>query len=440
MQCSAKCPYSPDCKGAQAPIGKRFQQGENNLRPVVSTRLVVLAIVAAIALARRDRRRLSGTSSCIRSAAGTSGVQAPTSAQAGGSVVAAYPQIDVVIAEHPTTRASRRSSTGTATLKASPRRERVAIGVRLGWDGDGGGCRARPVADDDTFSPLQWWSQRIQAPNAHTITGGSRKVLVGVIDTGVDANHPDLDDNVDWSRSVSCVGGSRIRDPAAWNDDSGHGTNVAGVIAAEANGIGIVGIAPNVKLAIVKASTHSGDSDVFLARRGRLLARVGRRARRRRRQQQLLGRTAPLWAGRQRSAGRPGAARDHQGGRARGRVRAATRRLRGRVGREQRPRHHRPGARRAAAGCRAACPAWSPSPRSASSIGSPSDRPRTRARVCRRDRAGGGDFLQGIAARGLVLGPWPASMQVPNLLCDPCTGPDAATTATSRARPRRPRR
>ena len=40
--------------------------------------------------------------------------------------------------------------------------------------------------------------------------------------------------------------------------------------------------------------------------------------------------------------------------------------------------------------------------------------------------AGGGDFTQGQPPTGLVLGPWPASMQVPNLLCDPCTGPDAS--------------
>ena len=40
--------------------------------------------------------------------------------------------------------------------------------------------------------------------------------------------------------------------------------------------------------------------------------------------------------------------------------------------------------------------------------------------------APGGDFLQGAPPAGLVLGPWPASMQVPRLLCDPCEGPDAA--------------
>ena len=40
--------------------------------------------------------------------------------------------------------------------------------------------------------------------------------------------------------------------------------------------------------------------------------------------------------------------------------------------------------------------------------------------------APGGDFLQGVPPAGLVLGPWPAAFQVPRLLCDPCTGPDAS--------------
>jgi len=46
--------------------------------------------------------------------------------------------------------------------------------------------------------------------------------------------------------------------PAAWNDDNGHGTHTAGTIAAAANGIGIVGVAPNVKIAGIKAGNADG--------------------------------------------------------------------------------------------------------------------------------------------------------------------------------------
>ena len=109
-----------------------------------------------------------------------------------------------------------------------------------------------PATDADTFSALQWDMDQIDAPEAHAITGGSRAVLVGDLDTGLDYRHPDLAANVDVANSVSCVGGGPDQSPAAWADDNGHGTHTAGTIAAAANGIGVVGVAPNVRIAGVK--------------------------------------------------------------------------------------------------------------------------------------------------------------------------------------------
>jgi subtilisin family serine protease len=100
---------------------------------------------------------------------------------------------------------------------------------------------------------------QIQAPAARAINGGSPSVIVGDLDTGLDYTHPDLAPNVDFTRSVSCVGGVPNPDPAAWMDDNGHGTHTAGIIAAAKNGIGIVGVAPNVKIAGIKV----GDKDGF---------------------------------------------------------------------------------------------------------------------------------------------------------------------------------
>ncbi len=285
------------------------------------------------------------------------------------------------------------------------------------------GGSGQPVSDDDTFSPLQWWSQRIQAPDAHAITGGSRKVVVGVIDTGVDATHPDLDDNIDWSRSASCVSGAAVRDPAAWNDDSGHGTNVAGVIAAEANGIGIVGIAPNVRLAVIKASVHSGDSDFFLP--DAVICSL-------------------MWAADHDvdvannsystdsavSGGTTAFCRDDEEQRVI--IRA--------VGRAVEFAQRRGVSVVASAGndgldvndpANAGCkrlPSQLPGVITVSSIGL-DDRlavgPPSNFGLGYVDvTAPGGDFLQGVPPSGLVLGPWPAAFQVPRLLCDPCTGPN----------------
>jgi lantibiotic leader peptide-processing serine protease len=124
-----------------------------------------------------------------------------------------------------------------------------------------------PVVDADPFfvsaappvsGPGQWNTRKIQAPEAHAVTGGSSAVVVAVIDTGIDYTHPDLADRISFEDSVSCVGGERDPNPAAWADDNGHGTHNAGLIAAGANGVGIVGVAPNVRLAAVKVTNAAG--------------------------------------------------------------------------------------------------------------------------------------------------------------------------------------
>lgn len=115
-----------------------------------------------------------------------------------------------------------------------------------------------PATDSDSLSGLQWDMVQIHTPEAHAITGGSRSVVVGDIDTGLDYTHPDLAPNVDFAKSVSCISGAPDTNPAAWNDDNGHGTHTAGTIAAASNGIGIVGVAPNVKIAGIKAGNAAG--------------------------------------------------------------------------------------------------------------------------------------------------------------------------------------
>src|SRR6266516_2857375 len=100
--------------------------------------------------------------------------------------------------------------------------------------------------------------RQIHTPEAHAITGGSPSVLVGDIDTGLDYTHPDLRQNVDSANSVNCVSGAPVPGAVAADDDNGHGTHTAGTIAAASNGVGVVGVAPNVHIAGIKAGNADG--------------------------------------------------------------------------------------------------------------------------------------------------------------------------------------
>ena len=80
-----------------------------------------------------------------------------------------------------------------------------------------------------------------------------------VIDTGVDLDHPDL--NVDVSRSVSFIpwGGPNASSP---DDENGHGSHVAGTIAAVNNAIGVIGVAPGASVVAVKVLDKQGSGTV----------------------------------------------------------------------------------------------------------------------------------------------------------------------------------
>lgn len=187
---------------------------------------------------------------------------ATTVARAGGTLVYSYDAIGVVIArsDDPLFR---------DTLLRDSRIENAISTARFGVrvrDVDSVGAAGPPPGDlpntpgpfADNLSGLQWDMRQILVPDAHGITRGSPTVVVGDIDTGLDKDHPDLLPNIDFAKSVSCESGAPVSNPAAWDDHNGHGTHTAGTIAAAANGIGIIGVAPNVKIAGIKASLDSG--------------------------------------------------------------------------------------------------------------------------------------------------------------------------------------
>jgi subtilisin family serine protease len=176
---------------------------------------------------------------------------------AGGALVYSYQQIGVVVAR------SNRSDFA-ANLQSAPNIEDVAgtAGAASQVKDDQLNASGTDSTTTDTapkgasLSDLQWDMRQIHAFEAHSITKGSKSVLVGDIDTGADYTHPDLNPNIDFANSVSCIGGSPNTSPSAWKDDNGHGTHTAGTIAAV--GIGVTGVAPNVSLGVIKAGDAAG--------------------------------------------------------------------------------------------------------------------------------------------------------------------------------------
>lgn len=92
-------------------------------------------------------------------------------------------------------------------------------------------------------APLEWPETR------------GKGIKVGIVDTGIDLKHEDLQGRVKEYVNFTSYDRQDI------NDENGHGTHVAGIIAANKNNIGVVGIAPEVDLYIAKAFGKDGSAD-----------------------------------------------------------------------------------------------------------------------------------------------------------------------------------
>jgi subtilisin family serine protease len=199
---------------------------------------------------------LSGTQSPSGfDAAGSSAEISAAVSAAGGTVVNDLSsQIGVLVAESA-------STTFGDLLSASGLVE--VVGQDFSWQGVPGGG---PEPVDDFGESLQWDMQQIRADEAHDVQAGAPSVDVGVLDTGIDGRHVDFLKNgvfnVDCGRGRNSIAfvptGPGVGDPDPCVDNQFHGTHVAGTIAARANGIGIVGVAPNVTLVPVKVCDSTG--------------------------------------------------------------------------------------------------------------------------------------------------------------------------------------
>ena len=141
--------------------------------------------------------------------------------------------------------------------------------------GERGASSVAPLADapattsGEPLSRYQWDMRQIGATptGSYAKNVGSKKVRVGIIDTGVDGSHPDIAPNFDAELSHNFVSDKpdidgpcehpSCVDPAD-EDDDGHGTHVASTIGSPINGLGIAGVAPDVDLVNIRAGQDAG--------------------------------------------------------------------------------------------------------------------------------------------------------------------------------------
>jgi subtilisin family serine protease len=139
------------------------------------------------------------------------------------------------------------------------------------------------VIPDDPYLPSQWNLAQIEAFTAWDITTGSDRVVIAIVDSGVDLEHPELKDKIwtnddppgdaDGDGNPDDDQNGYVDDVHGWNfvnpkskpqDDYGSGTFVAGIIAAEANnGILMAGVSWGAEIMPIKVVDSGGGSDLW---------------------------------------------------------------------------------------------------------------------------------------------------------------------------------
>ena len=251
--------------------------------------VLALAVAAVAASSAMAGSRAPAREYVVSYSAGTSLTQAKAAVRRlGGKVVGKRTELRLLLVRTKSTRftkgvrrsavlgaAARNQPIGYATPALRPKRDLVETDGRADAAGRGGVTVRDTAADTDLVEPLaDWqWDMRMidaTADGSYAVQQGSKDVIVAVIDTGIDGSHPDIAPNFNqalsrnWTTDIPLIDGKCVRDPdhscSDPNDvdEDGHGTHVAGTIAAPINGLGMAGVAPNVTLVNDRAGQDSG--------------------------------------------------------------------------------------------------------------------------------------------------------------------------------------
>ena len=135
--------------------------------------------------------------------------------------------------------------------------------TNLTHERDDGAAEAQEIVPNDTlYSKYQWNLPQIATERGWNLSKGSQDVIVAVVDTGVELDHPDLKGRL--------VEGFNVVDPSSPpNDDVGHGTHVAGIIAAQVNNQeGVAGMTWYTRIMPIKALDSTGAGSAYAVAEG----------------------------------------------------------------------------------------------------------------------------------------------------------------------------
>jgi subtilisin family serine protease len=218
---------------------------------------------------------------------------------AGGSVLARLPEVGTLVA--------RSSHANFAALAARdpkvadvvedielpmiPGNDRLA--PRILSEAQAAAAAAAEPAGDDTqtgpdqfYNAFQWDKKRMRASNqgSYAVQQGRPDLVVAVLDSGADVlpvphadiAHPAAGTNFDFARSRAFFPVQPNPDgdpnPAAWDDKNGHGSWCLSAIGAPINGIGMVGVAPRVRLVALKVIGDDGSGSFVSVAQGLIYA------------------------------------------------------------------------------------------------------------------------------------------------------------------------
>jgi len=184
-------------------------------------------------------------------------------AAAGGTLDSVIAEAGVAFATSANPNFASRISGVTAVIRSDAVRFYSNPLTRVAFEGDVNAEVVNPPNNDGTYDtryPLLWGLDAVNAPEAWEAGSTGEGARVAVLDGGFNMNHPDLVPNINYTLSADMTGegiayGPNVDDPTGIFS---HGTHVAGTIGAARNTVGVIGVAPDVELVLVKVLRNEG--------------------------------------------------------------------------------------------------------------------------------------------------------------------------------------